>query len=380
MAIKMIENDGQIFYRVRVVKRSSQDPSLCAIRCVNEIKSFSEAQKIERKLIAQTERALLEKEHQCAKWETLIKEWQEATLKGDIFTRELTQGTVKDYVRLLTDHTKNWLNLPTTEITKAMAWQAMDAIEREISVTRRKKLRSAIDAVFSWAYLAGKIKGEKSIPTEGYKSTRKEEEKMPEILSIEEIRILLKTARDMNHEWYHIWALALLTGMRSGELYALKWKKVDFDAQLIYVQDAWTNKRGFGPTKARYWRTVPIGGSELEKLLKELKLVTGKTEFVLPRKQEWTDGRQADELRQFCKGIGIPSVRFHTLRACFATQLIKDGVAPAIVMKICGWKDLKTMQRYIRLAGIEVQGATQGLKFLPEEQVIGRVVEMFGVT
>ena len=262
MAIKMIENDGQIFYRVRVVKRSSQDPSLCAIRCVNEIKSFSEAQKIERKLIAQTERALLEKEHQCAKWETLIKEWQEATLKGDIFTRELTQGTVKDYVRLLTDHTKNWLNLPTTEITKAMALQAMDAIEREISVTRRKKLRSAIDAVFSWAYLAGKIKGEKSIPTEGYKSTRKEEEKMPEILSIEEIRILLKTARDMNHEWYHIWALALLTGMRSGELYALKWKKVDFDAQLIYVQDAWTNKRGFGPTKARYWRTVPIGGSE----------------------------------------------------------------------------------------------------------------------
>ena len=46
-------------------------------------------------------------------------------------------------------------------------------------------------------------------------------------------------------------------------------------------------------------------------------------------------------------------------------------------MKICGWKDLKTMQRYIRLSGIEVKGATQGLKLLPERDVMGRVVELF---
>jgi len=47
-------------------------------------------------------------------------------------------------------------------------------------------------------------------------------------------------------------------------------------------------------------------------------------------------------------------------------------------MKICGWKDLKTMQRYIRLAGIEVKGATDGLKLLPDTQVMGRVLELFG--
>lgn len=46
-------------------------------------------------------------------------------------------------------------------------------------------------------------------------------------------------------------------------------------------------------------------------------------------------------------------------------------------MKICGWKDLKTMQRYIRLAGIEVKGATQGLKLLPEREAMGRVIELY---
>jgi len=33
-------------------------------------------------------------------------------------------------------------------------------------------------------------------------------------------------------------------------------------------------------------------------------------------------------------------------------------------MKICGWSDLKTMQRYVRLAGIEIEGATKPLSFL----------------
>ncbi len=55
----------------------------------------------------------------------------------------------------------------------------------------------------------------------------------------------------------------------------------------------------------------------------------------------------------------------------------KDGVAPAVVMKIAGWKDLKTMQRYIRLAGVEVKGATNGLKLLPEVEVMATVVNLF---
>ena len=51
---------------------------------------------------------------------------------------------------------------------------------------------------------------------------------------------------------------------------------------------------------------------------------------------------------------------FHTLRACFATHLLASGAEPAKVMKIGGWKDLKTFEIYIRLAGVDISGVTEG--------------------
>ena len=48
-------------------------------------------------------------------------------------------------------------------------------------------------------------------------------------------------------------------------------------------------------------------------------------------------------------------------------------------MKIAGWRDLKTMQRYIRMAGIDEAGATEALRFIPtEEAVMEKVVSLFG--
>jgi hypothetical protein len=47
-------------------------------------------------------------------------------------------------------------------------------------------------------------------------------------------------------------------------------------------------------------------------------------------------------------------------------------------MKICGWKDLKTMQYYIRLAGVDERGATDSLRLLSSDaEVMGEVVNMF---
>src|SRR5690606_33475502 len=66
------------------------------------------------------------------------------------------------------------------------------------------------------------------------------------------------------------------------------------------------------------------------------------------------------------KEIGTTSIRFHALRACFATHLLSHGIASTIVQKICGWENLKTMERYVRFSGINEKGATDCLKIIPQ--------------
>lgn len=55
---------------------------------------------------------------------------------------------------------------------------------------------------------------------------------------------------------------------------------------------------------------------------------------------------------------------------------IGAGVEPVKVMKICGWKDLKTLAVYLRLAGIEEKGVTEGLNFLPQNEVLTPIKEV----
>lgn len=102
----------------------------------------------------------------------------------------------------------------------------------------------------------------------------------------------------------------------------------------------------------------------MRSLILELKNKS-RSEFFLPRLIDWRKRYQAKCLKIFCRSIGLPEIKFHTLRACFATQLIGSGVEPIKVMKICGWKDLKTMSYYLRLSCIDEKGVTEGLNFLP---------------
>jgi integrase len=223
------------------------------------------------------------------------------------------------------------------------------------------------------------------------------EEKRPEILTREEIRDLLKKAREQKHPWYPIWVSAVLTGCRSGELHQLKVEDLEMISReqaidedrkpaerkrygLLRIRRSWNRRmRTTGPTKAGYWRTVPISSEFYWFLVHDLQVEKKKPgDFLLPRHWEWDKGYQARILRMFCIGNGLPSIKFHALRACFATQLISTGIPATVVMKICGWRDMKTMQRYIRLAGVDEAGATEVLRFIPtEEAVMEKVVSLF---
>jgi integrase len=272
---------------------------------------------------------------------------------------------------------KKWMaafeNTPCADIKPLDLMQLFNTInEQGLSLAHRRRLRTTIKSVIDHGIQTGIVNIGKN-PVHDL-VLKKSEEKKPEILTIGEIRRLIETAFAVQHDWRHVWALALLTGMRNGELYALQWSDIDWDNKLITVARAFNcRKRSISSTKAGYWRDVPMS-QDVVRLLLELRQTTGNEQYVLPRLNRWDHGIQALVLRTFCLEHNLPSIRFHTLRACFGTQLLRQGVSSAIVMKIAGWKDLKTMQRYIRLAGVEVAGATDKLSVLPPEEIAANVV------
>lgn len=144
--------------------------------------------------------------------------------------------------------------------------------------------------------------------------------------------------------------------MRNGELFALKWDRVNLEQRQILINSSWNSEDGFKDTKSGDDRIAEIA-PELLYILKELKLKTGNSEFVLPRIEQWTKGEQARVLREFLESIGIPGV----LRASWATVMLTLGIEPIKVMAVGGWKDLKTMQIYIRKAGVNTKGISDQL-------------------
>lgn len=203
--------------------------------------------------------------------------------------------------------------------------------------------------------------------------------KVPEsdltVLTNKETAKFLKEAKLCGHRFYPVWVVALMTGMRSGELFALRWTDVDFEAEIISVSRAWSNKNGFCPTKTQKSRAVPIS-KDLGQYLKELKLQTGDSEFVLPRIWEWENGEQSRITREFCVSIGITPVRFHDLRATFITNLLSRGVSLARVMAVVGHSQIKTTNGYLRKAGVEVKGATESLGYGVPAETGAKVLEL----
>ncbi len=363
------ENDAPL-YEVYVNIRSKSGKR--AQRRVRGFKSEEEASKYEAKLLREAERDLIEKEEAGETWEYIVDKFEE-NLRHN---KRLHAHTRLDYVAAVRKHTEAFMRRPVSSITRMDAKSLFEELKlKGLSIGHQKKIKIILNRLHSFAVEEG-MTTESQSPFRSIEFPR-EDEKVPEILSIDQIKLLLRLAKELNHPWYPVWATALLTGMRNGELYGLRFSDVDFDNKLITLTRSYnTRTRSFKSTKSGCWRQIPIS-PELEMLLKELKLQTGTRSEVFPRLPGWEKGIQAKILRTFCKLIGLPSIKFHTLRACFATQLIRTGVPPIQIQKICGWKDLETMQIYIRLAGIEVQGVTDGLTLMPETELMGKVVKLF---
>lgn len=354
MAIKSYEENGKKLYEVYV---NGHDSRGVRVQRRKRVETLRKAEQAEFEL--KRELAQLREEAIPFRWE----EWIEECLKRMKVTNQ--PSTVINYEKQIGKSiTPHWKGIELKNITRSVVHDTLfEKIDSSLNMNTRRWILNMVRRIFQMAVDEGLLIKN---PTTGIQIKVPEVEQ--KVLTTPEVEILLREAKQNNHRFYPIWAVALMTGMRSGELFALKWTDLDLDGKTISVNKQWTNKGGYHPTKTQRNRIVPISG-ELLKFLKKLKLERGAvSEFVLPQLKEWEDGEQARILREFCAVIGITSVKFHDLRATFITNLLARGESLARVMSMVGHSQLKTTNGYLRKAGVDVLGGTDKLGYgLPDD-------------
>lgn len=329
-----------------------------------------EASKIKDQLRESVLQKIFMHKERGEQWWPLVEDWyqdQYKKLNSGILKTQRT--TVDDSYSILETYTQNWAKTVASNITRADVKELLERCLLEgKSLSRVKAIKSAINGVFEWGIDSKRVKGINRSPSFGISIGHKQGERRKEVLSQSDIKRFLQEARKCEHPYFHIWATALLTGCRTGELIALEWKDVCFESKLIHINKSYSSRvKGIKSTKSGKWRDIPIN-SELEKLLRELKASPqGRDKFIFPRIKQWLRGEGAKDLKIFLRQIGIKPVRFHDLRASFATHLLSNGVGVSRVMKICGWEDTETANHYVRLAGVDIKGATECLSILSQE-------------
>jgi integrase len=384
MAIKMREEEGKIFFQVDVKARGKGDRSVqVQKRESGELKGLSpeelrkKLQRIEMRLYGDARAEVAQKEGAGITWKKLVEKWDEEALEEGVgATGPVSSRSARGYLQAIHDHTDGWYNRPASEITAADFESIVESLKKiGYSNSTIYNVKSAVNNCYKWGIKKRLIPGVSTSPTFGCFISRKNSRR-PEVLNFTQICTLLEEAKRRKHPWFPIWKFVLYTGLRSGEAHALRVKDIDPEEKRIMLDTKYNfDTRIEEELKDHEWRQVPIN-DELNELLGNLGVWEKESqEYVLPRIQAWKNGEAARILRAFCEEIGVTSICFHTLRACWATQLLRNGVAQSKVMIMGGWADLETMQVYLRRAGVEIEGATDSLKFERRERP-GRVLKI----
>jgi len=172
----------------------------------------------------------------------------------------------------------------------------------------------------------------------------KEQKDVWQFLDFEESERLLAASPD---KWRPLLLCALRTGMRRGELLALRWQDVDFKRRVITVRHS-LYMDTLTPTKSYAAREIRMTRDLFEALL-SLRHLKGPFVFCQDdgRPLRRAAVRSAFDIAR--RKAGVKRVRFHDLRHSFASQVAMSGVPIKTLQELLGHSDLKMTQRYAHL-------------------------------
>lgn len=192
-------------------------------------------------------------------------------------------------------------------------------------------------------------------------------------LSPEGVEALLR-AVDLSHEWgpteHALYLTATMTGLRQGELLALRWRDVDWVAGRLRVRRNYVRGEFGAPKSRRSSRSVPMA----DRLMAELdahhqrSLFRGDDDLVFAHPALGVPldrSRLRKRFKLAVRRAGLRDVRFHDLRHTFGTRMAAAGVPMRTLQEWMGHRDFKTTLIYADYAPSAHERAMVEVAFAP---------------
>ena len=176
-------------------------------------------------------------------------------------------------------------------------------------------------------------------------------------MSPAEARRLLEAAR--GDRLQALYELAIATGLRQGELLALRWSDLDLDAAVLRVERTLQRTKNglrFGPPKTKSSRRSVALPTRTVRGLRAHRARQAEERIAIGA--AWLDGAlvfttergspiEASNLRRrsfqpLLIRAGLESIRFHDLRHTAATLMLEQGIHPKVVSEMLGHSRIST--------------------------------------
>ena len=224
--------------------------------------------------------------------------------------------------------------IPLYQISKQQVLDYQLALVETKKISRSYQNQSINALKFYWEHVLGHDRQLFEL------SRPKKIEKLPEVISIEEVQKILKATPNLKHK-------AMLTtiysaGLRIGELLNLRIGDIDSDGMRIWVRE------GKG-VKDRMTVLSPM----LLKLLRIYFIKHRPMQYLFegPDGKPYSGSSVRKVLQRAVKKANIhKSVRPHTLRHSFATHLLENGTNLRYIQALLGHTSAKTTEIYTHVS------------------------------
>jgi integrase len=257
--------------------------------------------------------------------------------------RDVKPSTLSDYRHMVTRLNEAFGETPVERV-------GPDAVERwraGLSCSNRtsQKYLIVLNGIFKRAM---KVYGLPSNPMALVERPRVRHSSEIDVLSAAQVRALVRTTS--SEPYATLFLTAAFTGLRMGELLALRWGEVDFAAETIRVVRSFTLGGESSPKSGRS-RSVPMVAEVATALqrLREREFFTGEHELVFAGVVggHLDSKRVRGVYREALERAGLRPLRFHDLRHTFGTRAVEKAESILELKEWMGHANVQTTMRYL---------------------------------